>query len=147
MEGRLWHRTLFVHWNEMSKPRGHNVGMRPAGIALGVGLLLLVAFVAMGVTWSIHGSGSSQASTAQRTVASAFLTPSGAAIANVRTCSQIRAGGAAQIVRCSVVAPNCRRSFLFRLSTTASRVNPYDQPRTIFISPCDFASDPAGDFS
>jgi hypothetical protein len=147
MQSPLWQRTRFVHWSAMSKPGGHSVGMRPAGIALGVGLLLLVAFLAMGVTWSIHASASSQTAGAQKTIASAFLTPSGAAIADVRTCFQIKAGGATQIVRCSVAAPNCRRSFLFRVSRTTSRVSPYDQPRTVFISPCDFASDPAGDLS
>ena len=131
---------------------GNSVGGRFAGIVLGAGVLLLVAFLAMGVTWSIRASASAQA-TAQKTVASAFLTRSGAAIADVRTCFQIHAGvqggagGTSELFRCSILAPNCRRSFVFRVTGTASRVTPYDQPRAIFVSPCEFASDPAGDVS
>jgi hypothetical protein len=131
----------------MSKPGGKNIGGRPAAIILGAGLLLLVAFLAMGVTWSIRASASSQSTAAQKTVATAFLTHSGAAIANVRTCFQVRAGGASELYRCSIAAPNCSRSFVFRITKTTSRVTPYDQPRSIFVSPCDFASDPAGDVS
>lgn len=130
----------------MFKPGTNSVGGRSAGIVLGAGLLLLVALLAMGVTWSMRASASSQM-TAQKTVGSAFLTRSGAAIADVRTCFAIRSGGASELFRCSIAAPNCNRSFVFRVSSATSRVTPYDQPRTIFVSPCDFASDPAGDVS
>ena len=101
--------------------------------------------MAMGVTWSIRASATTQTA-AQKTVASAFLTSPGAATADVRTCFQVNAGGAG-LFRCSVVAQNCRRSFLYKVTRTTNRVTPYDQPRSIFISPCDFASDPAGDIS
>jgi hypothetical protein len=101
----------------------------------------------MGVTWSSMRAGTTAQSSAQKTVASAFLIRTGAAIANVRTCSQVSAGEASGIFRCSVAAPNCSRSFLFKVSKSTNRVVPYDQPRSIFLSPCDFASDPAGDLS
>ncbi len=130
----------------MLKPGGNGAGGRSARIALVAGLLLLVAFIAMGVTWSIRASATAQTTAAQRTVASAFLTSSGAAIADVRTCFQVRSGGAS-LFRCSVAAPGCRRSFLFKVNRSTNHVSPYDQPRSIFLSPCEFASDPAGDVS
>lgn len=129
----------------MSRPGGNRVGGSSASIVLGAGLLLLVAFLAMGVTWSIRASASS-ATSAQKTISAAYLTRSGAAIADIRTCFRVEAGGGSALYRCSVAAPNCRRSFLFKVSST-NRVTPYDQPQAIFLSPCEFASDPAGDVS
>ncbi|HEX4520013.1 MAG TPA: hypothetical protein VH063_10575 [Gaiellaceae bacterium] len=111
-----------------------------------MGILLLVAFLAMGVTWSMRASATAQTA-AQNSVAAAFTTHSGALIADIKTCTQLRDGAAVGIFRCSVAAPGCRRSFLFNVRKSTNRVTPYDQPRSIFVSPCEFASDPAGDLS
>lgn len=146
METPLGQQTQFLHWMKMVKPRGKSTGGGPAVIVLGAGILLLVVFLAMGVAWSMRASASSQTQ-AQKTVSAAFLTNSGAAIADVRTCLQVRAGSGEGLFRCSVVAPGCRRSFLFRVGGTTSRATPYDQPRSVFLSPCEFASDPSGDVS
>jgi hypothetical protein len=130
----------------MLKLGGKKAGGTVGGVITGVGVLLLIAVLAMGVTWSMRASAGAETA-AQKTVAARFLTASGVATADVRACTQIDSGGTTGMFRCALVTAQCHRSFLFRVRKAGTTVVPYDQPRSIFASPCEFASDPAGDLS
>ncbi len=123
----------------MLKLAGRPVG----GIVAGIGVLMLVALVAIGMSGKV---GESATEHAQKTVGAHFLDHAGRQTASVGTCRQVLAGGTSGIFRCAVVTPRCRRTFLFTISRKiANKVVPYDQSQSLFQQPCTFASDPADD--
>lgn len=123
---------------------GAILGGVTGGIVAGVVALVLIAVAIVGVLSLLRDS---PAQRAQKEVSSLFTGAGGKRTATVKACRQVGKRGTDRTFRCEIVAPECRRSFLFievaaTFYTTTHVMQPADIADVALSDPCRVPSDP-----